>query len=124
MIKKTLCVFVRKWCLDRCLFYRGEDKCPAILTSQKDQTWSSAWFMEKLWADGGAEVPIEYSDQYFQAGLSGFNFDDGVHRNLKEFLYGYGLHRSEGLLTVDEFKNWYDFKYKPFGEYYKSGELK
>lgn len=114
----------RKWCIEHCLFYRGEDKCPEILTSQKDPAWASSWFMESLWVRGGGEVPIEYADQYFRAGLSDFNPDDGVHRNLKEFLYGYGLHRSEGMLSPGEFKNWYDLKYKPFGDYYKSGSLK
>jgi hypothetical protein len=114
----------KEWCLKQCLFYRGEAECPAILKAQKDEVWSSSWFMEKLWADGGGEVPIEYSDQYFRAGLSDFNSDDGVHLTLKEFLYGYGQHRAEGMMTTEEFKNWYDFKYKPFGDYYKSGDLK
>lgn len=115
----------KEWCLKQCLFYRGEDKCPEILLQpKKSEVWADSWLMEKLWVDGGGIVPIEYSDQYFSAGLSDFNNDDGVHRDLKEFLYGYCQHRAEGMMTTEEFKNWYNFKYKPFGDYYKSGDLK
>lgn len=113
----------KEWCLKQCLFYRGEDKCPEILLQQKSEVWAASWHMEKLWADSGGIVPIEYSNQYFSAGLSDFNNDDGVHVTLKEFLYGYGQHRAEGMMTTEEFKNWYNFKYKPFGDNYKSGDL-
>ena len=114
----------KEWCLKQCLFYRGEDKCPEILLQQKSAVWAASWHMEKLWADGGGIVPIEYSDQYFSAGLSDFNRDDGVHRGLKEFLYGYGLHRAEGMLKPEEFIEWYDNQYIPLGRAYRNNDLR
>lgn len=115
-----------KWCLQQCRFYRGENECPEVLTNHGG-VWSVAWFMERLWVEQMTSVgyiPITYSEQYNRAGLSDFNRDDGVHIDLKQFLYGYGSHRAEGILTADEFRHWYDFEYIPKGDFYKDGKLK
>ena len=111
----------KQWCIAQCRFYKGEDECPAIL-KERGGVWSSAWFMENLWVREMTHrgyIPTIYSEQYSAAGLNDFNRNDGVHIDLKEFLYGYGLHRSEGMMTADEFKRWYDYEYLPKGNYYK-----
>lgn len=113
----------KEWCLKQCLYYKGEEQCPTKLTN-RGGAWSAAWEMEKLWVQEmtrTGHIPIVYSEQYYNAGLSDFNRDDGVHIDLKQFLYGYGLHKAEGMLSAADFRNWYDYKYKPFGDFYKEG---
>lgn len=113
----------KQWCIAQCRFYKGENECPAVLR-ERGGVWSSAWFMESLWVREMTDIghiPTIYSDQYRSAGLSDFNREDGVHIDLKEFLYGYGLHSSEGMMTIDEFKHWYDYEYIPKGDYYRGG---
>lgn len=94
---------------EKCRFYRGEDSCPASIAY--DIVKASAWKMESYWVRGMVEkgqIPSEYTYSYHKDGLSNFSKDDGVPQSLKEFFYGYGLHKAEGMMTIEEFKEWYN----------------
>ena len=94
---------------EKCRFYRGEDRCPASIAY--DIVKASAWKMESYWVREMVEngqIPSEYSYSYHKDGLSNFSKDDGVPQSLKEFFYGYGLHKAEGMMTIEEFKEWYN----------------
>jgi hypothetical protein len=102
-------------------FYKGEDECPEVLKSHQSFICQNAWKMEALWVRQMIEcgqIPSEYSYSYHNDGLADFSKDDGVPQSLKEFFYGYGLHRAEGMLTTDEFKEWY-YQYLSLGNAYK-----
>jgi hypothetical protein len=67
--------------------------------------------MESYWVCEMVEkgqIPSEYTYSYHKDGLSNFSKDDGVTQSLKEFFYGYGLHKAEGMMTIEEFKEWYN----------------
>jgi hypothetical protein len=115
----------KEWCLAQCLFYKGEDECPEVLKLHPSHICQSAWVMERYWVREMTERGYSgYAKDFNDAGLEGYNIGDGVHRTLKEFLYGYGLHKAEGMLKPEEFLEWYDKKYIPLGKSYRNGELK
>jgi len=114
-----------EWCLARCLFYRGETQCPKVLKSHPSLICQDAWRMEHLWVREMTEKGyIGFMHYCNEAGLESFNIGDGVHRTLKEFLYGYGLHKAEGMLKPEEFIEWYDKQYIPLGRAYRNNDLR
>ena len=93
----------------------------AALSIVYDMHKASAWKMESLWVRQMivyGQIPSEYSYSYHQDGLADFSKDDGVPQSLKEFFYGYSLHRAEGMMTIEEFKEWY-YQYLSLGNAYQ-----
>ena len=112
-----------EWCLEHCLFYRGEEDCPEIL---KEYSCYGAWVAESYWVRELTErgcIPDVYAHSYKNDGLSYFCMNDGVHKTMKEFLYGYSLHKAEGMMTPEDFKEWYNDIYIPLGKAHKYGKL-
>lgn len=112
-----------EWCLQQCLFYRGEDECPGIL---KSHDCDGVWRAESYWVHEMTEhgcISDYFMFNYNHDGLSKFNLGDGVHRSLKEFLYGRMKNECEGMLKPEEFMEWYDNKYIPLGISYRNNTL-
>jgi hypothetical protein len=85
------------------------------------------WRAEKYWVNDMMNegcISDYFSFYYNHDGLNKFNQGDGIHRTLKEFLYGRMMADCEGMLKPEEFKEWYNKKYIPLGKSYRNGELK
>jgi hypothetical protein len=114
----------KEWCLEFCQFYRGEDECPEVLVKHNCY---GVWRAEKYWVNDMMNegcISDYFSFYYNHDGLNKFNQGDGIHRTLKEFLYGRMMADCEGMLKPEEFKEWYNKKYIPLGKSYRNGELK
>lgn len=99
-----------------CLYYKGEDEC-----TFKDDNKKLFWTCERWWYeqtalsnDAGCERISPLLDEYFQAGLSGFEPYDNTPITLKAVIFNRHCKLSERV-DVEEFKRLYLDEYKKEG---------
>ncbi|OWK72777.1 hypothetical protein CBW16_13050 [Flavobacteriaceae bacterium JJC] len=95
--------------LEKCLYYKGEESCPAEL---KALGYNGIWYYEMLWVerddlrDENGFNMLEYKHY----GLTPFNENDGTPMTLKALLFNRHMHWTGGWgpeNDVKSFKQWY-----------------
>lgn len=108
-----------------CLFYKGEETCPSWLVKQK---WDVYWTLERLWvleenqsqSDSETKSLLRmFYDKYVDLHIDG-KLEGISSMGIRSYLLSRYIQDSQGMCTIDDFVNWYNHKYYPFGLHYKN----
>lgn len=94
--------------IKKCSYYKGEKECPADIEKAGKQL---IWFHESIWVDFDGD--FDDRGEYDAYGLTDFEKDDGVDKNLKGLLFNRFIQDGYDVKSlVEPFKTWYKETYK------------